>query len=104
MIGLFVPTLGNTVVADFAALGEMQAAVGGLVEVMAQPHADFWFNEEGVLHQLPANRYTTALAGFHIVGDVFITGPADGEGGSLDLRIDQIDAARAKIARMKAGI
>lgn len=104
MIGLFVSVLGNTVVADFADLREMQAAVGGLVEVMCQPDADFWFNEEGVLHQLPANRYATALAGFHIVGDVFITGPSDGEGGSLDLRLDQIDAARINIARMKAGI
>ena len=56
-------------------LAELQAIVGGLIELVYMPGDNarvMVVNEEGVLRDLPANWTATGLAGRPIVGDVLV--------------------------------
>jgi hypothetical protein len=75
-------------------LRNLQAAVGGLVEVQAHPEGDLWCNDSGRLDGLPINvrvsRWLIAQStasqegrfgeGMIVYGDVVVTGPPDREG------------------------
>ena len=55
-------------------LDELQAIVGGLIEIVYLPHSQIMVvNEEGLLKGLPYNVMASVLAGQHIVGDVLVT-------------------------------
>jgi hypothetical protein len=89
----------------------LRDAVGGLIERVSVQidgiFMDMWVNEEGLLHRLPYNSMATflgdnsarGLAMTPIVGDVIVTGPADNEGDTLPLTLDQANLLkRALIA------
>lgn len=54
-------------------LEELQAVVGGYIEIVALPKGMLLVcNEEGRLHQLPLNQPASSLAGRQILGNVAI--------------------------------
>jgi hypothetical protein len=63
------PTAG-----DKFTLEEMQAAVGGLIElIILHDGRDMWINEEGLILGLPFNISASTLYGKAIMGDVLVT-------------------------------
>jgi hypothetical protein len=59
---------------DKFTLEEMQAAVGGLIElVILHDGRDMWINEEGLILGLPFNISASALYGHPIMGDALVT-------------------------------
>jgi hypothetical protein len=57
-------------------LGELQAAVGGYIEVVRlSGNERIVVNEEGLLVNLPPNLVASRMAGFLIVGDALLMGP-----------------------------
>lgn len=78
-----------------ADLQGFQEIVGGFIEhVNLAPEGSLYANEDGIAKILPFNERATALAAFHsrpfnskrfIVGDVYVTGPADRHGLDTDV-------------------
>lgn len=55
-------------------LEAMQAIVGGYVELVRLENGlELWVNEEGLLEELPPNRYASYLARHPIVGPAFVS-------------------------------
>lgn len=68
-------------------LEAMQSIVGGYVECIALPHnIDVWLNEEGLLMNLPFNRY---VGGVPVVGTIFAAS-RNNAGDTLSLSDKQI--------------
>lgn len=91
---LKLDTDGRATRVEISSLEDLQAAVGGLVQVVdttIEGHpVDIWLNEEGKLLGLRYNLVATYLwrpyRGLdHIVGDVVLTGGPDREGNRTDL-------------------
>lgn len=89
-------------------LKNMQAIVGGLVEVAyLDEDCSMWLNEEGKLDHLPVNMVATVLWKFaysgedFIVGDVFLTGPSDEEGYAMSLAFDKVEKYKRLISHLK---
>ena len=53
-------------------LETLQSAVGGYVQLVANPIGEMYANEEGLLMGLAPNAIATAMAGQLIVGDIAI--------------------------------
>jgi hypothetical protein len=76
----------------------LRSTVEGWIEcVSLSPTADMWINEEGKVNGLPQNPTATGLwvdlYGYTdvIMGNVIITGGADGEGETMGLTDEQVD-------------
>lgn len=86
-------------------LPNLQAAVGGLVDVQAHPEGDLWCNDSGRICGLPVNvrvgawmlnQSASAAAGrvgesMVIYGDVVMTGPPDRNGDTTPISQTMID-------------
>jgi|GEM_PF-2989842 len=81
----------QTIQLDNTDLSAYQTLVGGHIQAihLERPAATMYLNDEGKLEGLPVNHRATALASVHnsafrgqdfIVGDAFVTGPADARG------------------------
>jgi len=79
-----------------ASLADYQRIVGGNIEPLrlSSPLSSIYFNEEGKLLDLPANRRATLLLWAHnrsfrygetLVGDAFVVGPLDRAGRDTDV-------------------
>lgn len=86
MYGIQIKANGEIRVREFTVdntLEVMQSAVGGYIAL--QPLHSMWggemyANDEGIQLGLPINPLASVVAMTPILGDVFITGIADGEG------------------------
>lgn len=83
----------ETVIED--SLEAMQFLVGGPIEVIRVGDLDVWFNEEGLLMNLPYNR---RVAGHDIVGTIFIA-TSNREGDTLGLSDVQTKHAIRMLSR-----
>lgn len=94
---LKITAAGAVTIEEIATLEELQAAVGGYIEIVAlSPRNDLVLNEEGKIYNLPYNHIASVLTvvlnvglevGDVVVGDVLVTGapdPADEEGNRTD--------------------
>lgn len=93
-------------------LAAMQALVGGLIQRLElRDGCSLYVNEEGKIERLAFNSIGTDLALLNglifptdaVVGDVFVTGPGDGEGGDLDLTEDRKTFRQLKLIAGEAG-
>jgi len=100
MIVLGITAEGEVVVNDnfSGSLSEMQAAVGGYIEVAltSLPGVTAYINEEGKLQGLPLNPAATALLKYpnddFVVGDMLILGAPDENGDDTDVPEGTLDA------------
>ena len=88
---LMEPNKAPAVVTVERSLGFMQKLVGGYIEyVFPNPvglDVDFWANEEGILLNLPFNRFVYEKP---IVGPILVTGREDEDGLTQSLTDEQI--------------
>lgn len=106
MKALIVPVAGPARVEDLDPndLDAMQRLVGGYFEVVVVPGAVMWVNEDGRRLGLPHNQLASELIngiavmagvrGIPILGDVVLTGPADGRGDWTDVPDALVGAIR----------
>ena len=87
---VIVPGENPKVVENDLGLDNMQKLVGGYIEcVQLTPNLDLWFNEEGLILDLPSNvmvpvwRWNDAAHMTPIVGTCFITKQKDGNASGL---------------------
>lgn len=106
---LIIKTDGTQEIKEFT-VGDsyelIREGVGGWIECVALPEldADMWVNEEGKLVGLPFNAFGTALWASHygltdiILGDIVITGGANGEGDTIGLTEEALAKVLALVA------
>lgn len=70
-------------------LRDLQDAVGGYVEMVRYERLDLWCNEEGILRDLPPNRYVNGTV---ICGPIVVAA-SDEDGNTLGLSQDSCDHA-----------
>jgi len=99
MRGIIIKTNGKAVAGNVTTLEEMQATVGGDIEVVPLDNSDLYCAENGIAEGLPPNPVATAFArerlraagrelitvDGYIVGDVLLLGKVDDEGKATDL-------------------
>jgi len=99
MRGIIIRTDGKAIACNATTLKEMQAAVGGDIEVITLDNCEIYCNENGFAEGLLPNPVATAFANErlrpagrelitvdgYIVGDVLLLGMVDDEGGATDL-------------------
>jgi hypothetical protein len=99
------PALVIDLTAGRGELGNLQAAVGGLVEVQAHPEGDLWCNDSGRIDGLPVNvrvnvwmlnesaaaKASRVAEGMVIYGDVVVTGPPDRDGDTTPVSSALVD-------------
>jgi hypothetical protein len=99
---LVMPVAGVPVVKEIETLEQLQAEVGGYIELIGGDGWSAYLNEEGKIHGLPPNQPADALArtlGFEflpgdaLVGTVLFCGPPDSDGHDTDVP----DSVREKI-------
>ena len=94
--GVVIFTDGTYEERVFKQLSDMQAAVGGLIEIVklfdgfGNNFATAYVNEEGLLHGLPINGFAGALSFMlgnnpMLVGNMIVVGLDDGDGYDTDI-------------------
>jgi len=92
---VLIPVVGGLRRVTFGTLEEMQALVGGYVEVLRVAHpsgALLFCNEDGKRLRLRPNPRASLVAalpaGQYIVGDAFVSGSANSHGDETDVPAD----------------
>lgn len=69
------------------ALGALQAAVGGYIQIILQPDFTVYVDEDGRMKRLPQNERIGEVVDFPypLVGNALIVGPADSEGNDTSV-------------------
>jgi Domain of unknown function (DUF3846) len=102
MQSVIIAASGNSTLADLTTLKELQAVVGGCIEVIHLGDCDLFINEDGIAADLPCNPRATRFAKLRlnrmerillsedgwILGNVIVAGLSDANGNGTDLSVE----------------
>jgi hypothetical protein len=93
--GMVVPAVGAPFVQEFSGLADLQAAVGGFIEVLpnASDFAVALVNEDGIAMNLLFNNLASKMFGRPLFGNLVLVG--DGAEDFTDLSQDVVAAVKA---------